>query len=166
MRLLASGCFALLIAACAPAPADLSADLSSDSIAAPTAEPAEEDHGDEDHGDEDHGDEDHHDDGDERRELDAHEHGAAELTVAIAGGDVAIDLQTPAFNVLGFEYAPTSEEEQALLAESVAALETGDLLQLDPDAGCTLVEAQIDSELLGGKPDGVGDNSRGPRHQD
>jgi hypothetical protein len=81
--------------------------------------------------------------------LGAHEHGAAELTIAIVGGEIAIDLQTPAFNVLGFEYAPASEEEKTLLSESVAALEAGNLLQFDPNAGCTLVKADVDSELLG-----------------
>ncbi len=152
MRLLAIGCFVLLVAACTPAPAEMNADLNSDSVETPTAEPTDEDHGDEDHGDGDHDDGDHgdedHNDGDERRELGAHEHGAAELTVAMAGGEVAIDLQTPAFNVLGFEYAPASEEEKTLLTESVAALAAGNLLQLDPSAGCTLVEADVDSELL------------------
>ena len=158
-RLLVIGCFAVLAAACATAPANPDAVPNAGAAAAPET-PAEgvadEEHASDeagqddeaDHDDEDHRDEDH-DEEHERRELGAHEHGAAELTIAIVGGEIAIDLQTPAFNVLGFEYAPVSEEEKTLLSESVAALAAGNLLQLDPSAGCTLVEADVDSELLG-----------------
>ena len=49
MRLLAIGCFVLLVAACTPAPAEMNADLNSDSVETPTAEPTDEDHDDEDH---------------------------------------------------------------------------------------------------------------------
>ena len=83
-----------------------------------------------------------------RRELGAHEHGAAALMIAWSGSDVAIDLQTPSYNVLGFEYTPTSNEEKALLMESVSALEAGGLLLLSSDAGCTLVSASVQTTLL------------------
>ncbi|MEM7111205.1 MAG: DUF2796 domain-containing protein [Chloroflexota bacterium] len=83
----------------------------------------------------------------ERREHGAHEHGVAFLTIAWSGNELAIDLETPAFNVLGFEYAPTSEEEKALLAESVAVLEAGALLQLSPGADCTVTSAAVETEL-------------------
>ena len=63
--------------------------------------------------------------------------------IAWSGSDVAIDLQTPAYNILGFEYAPTSDAEKALLAERIAALETGALLQFSPDAECTVVSASV-----------------------
>ena len=42
---------------------------------------------------------------------------------------MAIDLQTPSYNVLGFEYTPATDEEKALLVERLAVLEAGDLLQ-------------------------------------
>jgi hypothetical protein len=99
----------------------------------------EEKHSD-DHEDEHKVDEDH-------REHEAHEHGAAELMIAWSGNDLTIDLETPAYNVLGFEYTPTTEAEQTLLAESVAALETGELLQFSPEANCILTSATVDTEL-------------------
>lgn len=99
----------------------------------------EEEHGD-DHEDEDKEDGDH-------RDHEAHEHGAAELMIAWSGNELAIDLETPAYNVLGFEYAPTTEAEQTLLAESMAALEAGELLQFSPDANCVLASATIETEL-------------------
>ncbi|MCP4358349.1 MAG: DUF2796 domain-containing protein [Chloroflexi bacterium] len=88
----------------------------------------------------------HEDEGD-HREHEAHEHGAAELMIAWSGNDLAVDLETPTYNVLGFEYAPTIEAEQTLLAESVAALETGEILQFSPDANCTLTSATVETEL-------------------
>ena len=83
----------------------------------------------------------------DHREHGAHEHGAAELMIAWSGNDLAIDLQTPAYNVLGFEYAPSTDVEQALLDQSVADLESGDLLQFSPDANCTLMSAAVKTEL-------------------
>lgn len=104
-----------------------------------------EDHDDE-HKDED--EEEHeHEDEDEHREHGAHEHGVAALTIAWSGNDLAVDLQTPAYNVLGFEHAPSSDEEQALLDESVEALEVGDLLQFSAAADCALVSAVVETEL-------------------
>jgi len=88
-----------------------------------------------------------HEDATEHREHGAHVHGAAALMIAWSGNDMAIDLETPAYNILGFEYAPASEEEKALLAESVATLEAGDLLQLNPDAECTVVSANVQTTL-------------------
>lgn len=104
---------------------------------------SEEDHGDE-HGDE-HDDE--HDSEEGVREHDAHEHGAAELSVAWSGSELAVDLDTPAYNILGFEYAPSSSEEQAILDETIAALEAGDLLQFSPEADCTVMSASVETEL-------------------
>lgn len=101
-------------------------------------EDAHEDEHEDEHGDEDENG---------RRELGAHEHGAAELTIALSGNEVAIDLQTPAFNVLGFEYAPASDEEKALLDESIAVLESGSLLQINSDAECTLVSATVHADV-------------------
>ena len=155
-------CLAIMFtAACVPAASDRARPQSTDAAkASETTHEEEDDHGDEDadeHGFEEgeYGDDDieqhEHDDEDqgagEHRDLGAHEHGAAELTIAWSGSEMAIDLQTPGHNVLGFEYAPTSEEEQALLAASVAALEAGNLLQPNPDAECRLVSAHVQTGL-------------------
>ena len=106
----------------------------------------EDDHGEDEHGD-DHEDEHDHEADDDHREHGAHEHGAAELLIAWSGTDLAIDLETPAYNVLGFEHAPGSDDEHALLEESVATLETGTLLLFSPDADCTLISASVETEL-------------------
>lgn len=153
----------LILAACSPAGTENVAELqeeSEETAASHEEASEEEDHAsqdEEDHGEEhegEHDDEhassaDGHDEEehDERREHGAHEHGIAALTVAWSGSELAIDLYTPAYNILGFEYAPTSDEEQGLLEESVSALEAGDLLQFNAEAGCTLVSAAVETEL-------------------
>lgn len=140
--------------ACVPATSDtIEPQTAASAAASETAHEAEDEHGEDEpnnkdadeHGQEegDHSDEDEN----ERREHGAHEHGAAALMIAWSGNEMAIDLQTPTYNVLGFEYAPTSDEEKALLMESVAALEEGGLLQLSPDAECTLVSASVQTEF-------------------
>lgn len=103
----------------------------------------EEHHEDEEHHDDEAHDEDDHDDHDEHREHDAHEHGAAELTIAWSGDTLAIDLSTPAFNVLGFEYAPSTDEEQAFATESVAILEEGAFMHFSESAECAIVSAEV-----------------------
>ena len=99
------------------------------------------------HDDHEEDEHDEHDEDDDHREHGAHEHGAAILTIAWSGNEMAIDLETPAFNVVGFEYAPSAEEEKALLEESVAALEAGDLLQLSAGADCTFISAIVETAL-------------------
>lgn len=151
--LLLSSMLVILLAACAGTEAETSTTSSAVSVETTEAMIEEEEHADEEHADEDQGDEedhadeehahDDHEDEGEHRELGAHEHGAAELTIAWTGNDAAIDLQTPAFNTLGFEYTPQSDEEKALLEESVAALEAGELLLFNADAGCTIVSANV-----------------------
>ena len=105
-------------------------------------------HGDEDHHGEEgdaHGDEDHHDE--EHREHGAHEHGAAELTVALIDGQAEISLETPAFNLVGFEYAPKTDEEKAAVEAATETLEKGEWFALTASAGCTMDSADVDSTM-------------------
>ena len=105
-----------------------------------------DDHGDEDH--DDHGDEDHDDHGDEDHDdhdhesggLGAHEHGTAELSVAWIDAEVSIELVSPTFNVFGFEYEPTTEEDLAIEADRTATLTTPDVIAINDEAGCSLTE--------------------------
>ena len=153
----------VLTIACMPATPETDSQQTVDSTeATDSAHEEEETHAEDEHDADDHHDEDEHDEdepdadehhdedepsADKHRELGAHEHGAAELTVALSGNEVAINLQTPAFNVLGFEYAPKSDDEKGLLEESVAVLEAGSLMQMNSDAQCTLTSATIQVDI-------------------
>jgi hypothetical protein len=107
----------------------------------------EDEHGHEEEHNGDHEGEDEHEADEEHREHGAHEHGAAELMIAWSGNELAIDLETPAHNVFGFEYAPKTDAEKALVDESVASLESGALLQFNPEANCTLVSGTVETEF-------------------
>lgn len=86
-----------------------------------------------------HEEESEHDEG-ERREFGAHEHGAATLTIAWSGNEGQMELDTPAFNLFGFEYEPATEEDIQLVQESIGDLESGRLFQLNEEADCRVVD--------------------------
>ena len=83
------------------------------------------------------------------RELDAHEHGAATLDVALDGSRLYLDLRTPADNVLGFEHAPSTPEQRAALEAARAVLESAAPFTPDPAAGCSLEEVTVSLDLPG-----------------
>ena len=92
-----------------------------------------DDHDDEDH--DDHDDEDH--DDEDGSGLGAHEHGAAELSVAWIDSSVAIDLISPTFNVFGFEYEPETDDDIALAADQTEALIADGIITVNETASCS-----------------------------
>lgn len=139
----------IVLPACSPTTSEATEPQTTENEEMSGDEHEQEDDHDHEHGDE-HEDEDEHEEheeDDDHREHGAHEHGVATLTIAWSGNKLAIDLETPAYNVVGFEYTPTSEGEKALLDESVAALQAGYLLQLSPEAECTVTSAIVQTEL-------------------
>ena len=93
------------------------------------------------------------------RELDAHEHGVATLDVALDGTRLYLDLATPAYNVLGFEHAPSTDEQRQTVSNARALLESDVPFVPDPAAGCTLEEASVTIELA--EEDAHGDEGHG-----
>ncbi len=147
------------IVACSPSAQEPEVGQSSEPEAQVEEQELETEH-DEDHNEEhsehndtehsEHNDAEHEDDGEHRdhRDHGAHEHGVAVLTVAWSGNEMAMDLETPAFNILGFEYAPSTTAEKELLDESLALLQEGTLFQiLSPDAKCTVTDAVVNTAL-------------------
>ncbi|GAA3953372.1 DUF2796 domain-containing protein [Allohahella marinimesophila] len=77
----------------------------------------------------------HHDD--EHREHGAHEHGAANMTIALEEQQLIVELDSPAMNILGFEHSANTPEQKAVAADmwkrlqhpdGVISLEGGDCL--------------------------------------
>ena len=58
----------------------------------------------------------------ERRELGAHEHGHAKLNVAIDGSALALEIEAPGMDVLGFEHPAASEQDRAAVETARAVL--------------------------------------------
>jgi hypothetical protein len=86
---------------------------------------------------------------DEYRQHDAHEHGAAMLGLAQEGNTLQIELDSPAFNILGFEYAPGTAEEKETLVSAINVLNSGErLFSFPKSAKCSLVDSDVHSNLL------------------
>lgn len=86
--------------------------------------------------------------GEDRRQLDAHLHGAATLNVAVEDNSLYVELTSPAIDIVGFEHQPKSDEQKAAVSQAIATLEAGTELFALPDAaGCRLTEASVATEL-------------------
>lgn len=79
-----------------------------------------------------------------------HVHGELQLGVAIDGDTVTLELEAPLQSLLGFERAPRTPAEKALVQRWGRLLrEPGPLLRFDKAAGCRLQSADFDSPLPG-----------------
>ena len=79
---------------------------------------------------------------DSTRELDSHEHGVGELSIAIEGGKVAMEFHAPGADIVGFEYEAKSEADLAAVASAVEVLENPlALFEFSAAAGCTVDHA-------------------------
>ena len=75
-----------------------------------------------------------------------HVHGEAELFVAIEGGQVLIELESPADNILGFEHQPRTAAQKKTLEKSLKALaDYRSLVNVAEAAACQQVKANIES---------------------
>lgn len=89
----------------------------------------------------------------EHQQLDAHQHGVAELNMVIEGEEVLIELITPADNILGFEHQATTETDKHKLEQAVATLRQGAIFELNSAADCKLESMTLESALLEGHED-------------
>lgn len=80
---------------------------------------------------------------------DVHEHGIADLLIAIDDHEVMIRLESPAANLLGFENAPSSDSERAAAAQLIRDISDGGLMRVfDSSALCTMSTPQWTTELF------------------
>ncbi|MGJ8627422.1 MAG: DUF2796 domain-containing protein [Sulfitobacter sp.] len=78
----------------------------------------------------------------ETRDLGAHEHGHSALNIAIEGAQVAMELEAPGADIVGFEYEAETAEDRAKLDAAIAELSKPlSLFALPAAAGCTVVSS-------------------------
>lgn len=78
----------------------------------------------------------------EHRELGAHEHGVGRLEIAVEGSRIAIGLEAPGADIVGFEHAASSAGDRAALDQAIAVLEKPlELFVLPGGAQCVVTEA-------------------------
>ena len=76
-------------------------------------------------------------------DIAAHSHGTATLTVIISSEQVVLGFESPAFNLLGFENAPSTPEQEAALAQAEAVLASVENLVSITGARCEVQDLQI-----------------------
>ncbi|MGV8843947.1 MAG: DUF2796 domain-containing protein [Pseudomonas sp.] len=85
----------------------------------------------------------------EHASLSAHEHGVAQLNAALDGQTLELQLESPAMNLVGFEYRAKTAADQASVAAVRAELENPlSLFSLPAAAGCTLTTHELESPLF------------------
>jgi hypothetical protein len=73
----------------------------------------------------------------------AHLHGTAQLTLALAGNTLEISLESPAANIVGFEHQATAEKHINAVKKAKASLEASGLF-LFSGSDCSLKQANVD----------------------
>ncbi|UVM04517.1 DUF2796 domain-containing protein [Pseudomonas laurylsulfatiphila] len=95
----------------------------------------------------------------EHGSLGAHEHGVGRLNAALDGKTLALELQSPAMNLVGFEHVATSDADKAKVAAARALLEQPlSLFNLPKAAGCVVENQELESPLFGDTPDADDDH--------
>lgn len=78
----------------------------------------------------------------------SHQHGHAELQLAMSGQQVELLLLSPAQNLLGFEYQPRTPEQEELVETVVQWFNETPLINT-PTASCTLASVDLHSDFAG-----------------
>jgi len=88
-------------------------------------------------------------DGSSVRSAESHVHGGATLSVVSENSAIQVELETPLYNLLGFEYEPKSDAEKALVEKVEASLTNPqDLIRFNPEANCSFVVPSEGIELF------------------
>lgn len=91
----------------------------------------------------------------------AHVHGIGGLDIVIEGPRVEIKLELSGRDVVGFEHAPSTQEQKDAAWEAVLKLKDhARLFRFPEDAGCSGTEVSVESELLN-DDDGHGHGHKG-----
>ena len=86
--------------------------------------------------------------------LDAHVHGEAELNIVFEGPELLIELESPSFNLVGFEHEPKSLDQHKLVENTIESLKDfRRIASISPEADCKLIDAFISTTKKG-----LGDN--------
>ena len=110
----------------------------------------------------------------ESRQLDAHQHGHGTLNIAFEGTSVAMELEVPGADIVGFEHAAESAADRAAVDAAMVQLANPlELFVFPTAAGCALTAATV--ALHGGKDrheghdehhDEAHDEDHGVKHSD
>ncbi|MDC1311559.1 DUF2796 domain-containing protein [Burkholderiales bacterium] len=75
--------------------------------------------------------------------LDAHVHGMSDLTIAIEGTEIEIEFESPAINIVGFEYQAQSPNDINSVKEAVISLNDHNAVFTFSDTTCRLIDSSV-----------------------
>ncbi len=82
------------------------------------------------------------------RDLDSHEHGAANINIVIDEATVFVELESPWNNLVGFEHSPTTESQHSAVDGAMEMLsDPNNILAFNSAAGCEVGTASVKSSL-------------------
>jgi len=77
--------------------------------------------------------------------LAAHEHGIAQMQIVIDHQQLLMEIQTPLYNVVGFEHAPKSITQQQTYRDQMSMIRQGNLIKWNRSAACKLQNVELES---------------------
>ena len=102
------------------------------------------------------------------RELGSHEHGSAFLNIAVDEGQVFLELETPWDNLVGFEHAPSTDEQHELVDNALALLNQPEQLFTFNGGGCVADDIKVENGMASGDShdDHHDEDAHGDEHDD
>lgn len=85
--------------------------------------------------------------GQTERDLESHLHGAASLNVAVIDSSVIMEFNTPWNNLVGFEHAPHTDEQRALVDNALALLNDPSQLVVFDAGDCALDSVLLENSM-------------------
>jgi len=86
------------------------------------------------------------------REKDSHEHGAANVMLAMEGEKLQLNFEVPSESLIGFEHFPKSQDQRWYFNEAIKSLlEPSKLFSIPADAECLLVGINVSQSLFAAK---------------
>jgi hypothetical protein len=73
-----------------------------------------------------------------------HDHGTAQIQIALEGEQLTLTMQLPQESLVGFEHAPRTSAQRQAMADAIARLrQAGDLIQPDAAAQCRPTKTEV-----------------------
>ena len=89
----------------------------------------------------------------------AHEHGVAQISIAVEGQNIEIEMIIAGADAVGFEHTASSDSEKQAVKKAAKALrDVNRIITLSPDANCRAGEVEVNSGLLEDKNEGTSHN--------
>lgn len=103
----------------------------------------------------------------EKRDLDSHEHGVAQLNVAVEGKSVLMEFEAPGADIVGFEHPASSAEDKEKISAAISTLEDiTKLVSFPAGANCAVTEVKAELHSEAEHDDGHDEHHAEAKHSD